>query len=275
MIVTPVQAVRRKEERRRGGASACSVNRGAAVFCNGPKSSGGGIRTRDPGVITLKQSQTKTKQKTFLSLIDHPPHDKMLSAVKDRWHRGHGLARQTTVILDTQTRHHTVRPKGLCQRSPQGGPTMTVYPLPRGPSRRFAPPHRQQAIAILFCMVLELVEGYPGTEARPAGQCAGLCLGETKSFVKKNFRSTRHLESSTDNRLVSDSGPRRPAPHKTDACDHHPNLRLCFGRLQGRSRRILSLHANSRECLMFWPHFPPVSFPQQPGLFVSQQEGDQ
>jgi len=152
---------------------------------------------------------------------------------------------------------------------------MTVYPLLRGRVRRFAPPHRHQAIAITPSMVLQLAEGCSGTEARTAGQGRGRRLGETKSFVKKNFRSIWQPESSTDNRLASGSGPRRPAPHEDTACDRRPNLRLCFGRLQGRSRRISSLLASSRECLMFRSHFPPICSPHQCSLCVSQEEGDQ
>ena len=151
---------------------------------------------------------------------------------------------------------------------------MTVYPLPRGRVLRFAPPHHQ-ALAILFCMVLQLTGGYPGMEARTAGRGDGPCLGETETSVKKNFRPPRRPESSADNRLASGSSSRRPIPHGNTACDWRPNQRGCFGRLQGRGCRISSLHASSRECLMFWPHFPPMWFPHQISLFVSQQEGDQ
>ena len=152
---------------------------------------------------------------------------------------------------------------------------MTVYPLPRGQVRWFIPRHSHQAIAILFCMVLQLAEGCSGMEARAAGQCVGLCMGGPEIFVKKTFRPTRQPESPAGNRLVLHGAPRRPDSHENTACDRRPNLRLCLGRLQGRSRRIPSLLASSRECLMFRPHFPPMSFPHQPGLFVSQQEGDQ
>ena len=39
----------------------------------------------------------------FYPCATPPPPDRISFAVKDRWHRGHGLARQATVILDTQT----------------------------------------------------------------------------------------------------------------------------------------------------------------------------
>jgi hypothetical protein len=152
---------------------------------------------------------------------------------------------------------------------------MTVYPLPRGQVCWFIPRHSHQAIAILSCMVLQWTGGCSGTEARPAGRCVGPCMGGPETFVKKTFRPTRQPESPAGNRLVLHGAPRRPDSHENTACDRRPNLRLSFGRLQGRSRRISSLLASSRECLMFRPHFPPMSFPQQPGLFVSQQGGDQ
>ena len=56
-IVTPLRTVCKTRKRRRLVASAFSVNHGAGAFCNGPKNSGGWIRTSDLRVMSPTSCQ--------------------------------------------------------------------------------------------------------------------------------------------------------------------------------------------------------------------------